>query len=833
MDEKEYKFIIENSNFGYSYHRIICDEKGVPCDYEFLEVNSAFERHTGLKGKDVIGRRYTEVLEASDLGNDEWIKLCGEIALYGGSREIERYSTDFARWFRTSLFSPQKGYFVTWTIDISKEMREIDEKNILLTATNDIIFELDENRVFQNVIADEGVMLFMPKADFMGKRLDDLFQGELGDIFISAFNRASLSRKKEFIRYKSPVPGEDKWFEAAINLWNNDSSRTKYIVGIREITEQKRMELELANKTEEFERFFSINLDLLCIADLQGNFLKVNNAWERILGYPASELEKRNFLEFVHPDDIEATLDSMSKLGNNEQILNFVNRYVCMDGSYRYIEWCSQPYNGLIYGAARDITDRKLVEEALRISEERLEIAMKAAKAGFWDWDMKNDSIYYSPTWKAMLGYDQDEVEDTFEAWQELWHPDERERNLQMMDDYISGRVSSYEIPHRLRTKTGEWQWILTRGELIRDSNKEPSRWIGTNIDITHIKEAEREIRYLSFHDQLTGLYNRRFYEEELHRLDTIRNLPLSIIMADVNGLKLANDAFGHMFGDKLLKKTAEIFRRECRADEIVSRIGGDEFVIILPGTDHFGAEMLVKRIREAIANVQVDMLELSISLGWATKKHPREAVEDIFNKAEDAMYKHKLIESSLVKERAVKYILEGLFNRYPEERAHSQRVRMLCEEAGKRMGMSGEDIEVLKAAALMHDIGQITLEGDILSKPGRLDEAEWAEIKRHPEKGYLILNSVNSMAQQAKYVLHHHERWDGKGYPNGLKGENIPKPTTNNAKPETKEEMTSKRPYKAAMNREEAIKEIEAEAGTQFDPAIAAVFREIIKVQQ
>lgn len=832
MDEKGYKLIIESSNFGYSYHRIICDDKGVPCDYEFLEVNTAFERHTGLNGKDIIGRRYTEVMEASSFGNAEWIKLCGEIALEGGSRETERYSAELERCFRTSLFSPKKGYFVTWTIDISKEMKEIDEKNILLTATNDIIFELDENRIFQNVIADEGTELFMPKADFMGRRLDDLFPGELGDVFVAAFNRASLSGKKEFIRYRSPVPGEDKWFEAAINLWSSDASRTKYIVGIREITEQKNMEFELVNKTEEFERFFSINLDLLCIADLEGNFIKVNNAWERILGYPASELEKRKFLDFVHPDDIEATLDTISKLGNNEQILNFVNRYVCIDGSYRYIEWCSQPYNGLIYAAARDITDRKLAEEALRISEERLEIAMKAAKAGFWDWDMKNDSIYYSPTWKAMLGYEQDELEDTFEAWKALWHPDEREKNLQTMNDYISGRIPSYEIPHRLRTKTGEWQWILTRGELIRDSNREPSRWIGTNIDISHIKEAEREIRYLSFHDQLTGLYNRRFYEEELHRLDTIRNLPLSIIMADVNGLKLANDSFGHMFGDKLLKKAAEILRKECRADEIVSRIGGDEFVIILPGTDSFGAEILARRIREAIADVEVDMLELSVSLGWATKRHPREAVEDIFNKAEDDMYKHKLTESSLVKEGAVKHILEGLFERYPEERDHALRVRMLCEEAGKRMGMSGEDIEALKAAAFMHDIGQITLEEEILNKPGSLDEAEWAEVKRHPEKGYLILNSVNSMAQQAKYVLHHHERWDGKGYPNGLKGEYIPLPSRIIGVADAFDAMTSKRPYKAAMNREQAIKEIERGAGTQFDPAIAVVFNEMIKEQ-
>lgn len=575
----------------------------------------------------------------------------------------------------------------------------------------------------------------------------------------------------------------------------------------------------------ELERFFNINPDLLCIADLEGNFIKVNNSWEKILGYSAMELEKRKFLEFIHPEDMEATVDSMSKLSNNEQVLYFVNRYKCMDGSYRYIEWCSQPYKGLIYAAARDITDRKLAEEALRISEERFDIAVKGTRAGLWDWDMKNDIVYYSSQWKSMLGYEQDEIENTFNGWKRLWHPEDILKIEQAINDYMEGKTEQYEISNRLRCKNGDWRWILTRGEILKGSKGEPYRWIGTNIDITNIKEAEEKILYLSFNDQLTGLYNRRFYEEELNRLDVERNLPLSLIMADVNGLKLANDAFGHLFGDKLLKKAAEVIKSECRSDEIVCRIGGDEFVIILPNTDSLGAENIAKRIEKAAANEKVDVLDLSVSLGWATKTHPGEAVEDILNKAEDNMYQQKLYESPKTKNKAIKTILSRMYERFPEEKKHSERVGELCEAIGQQLGLGKEDIEVIKTAGLLHDIGKITLNEKILQKPGKLNDLEWIEVKRHSETGYLILGSVNNMAQHAKYILHHHEHWDGSGYPNGLKGEEIPLQSRIIGIADAYDAMRSERSYRKALSKKEAIQEIEENAGTQFDPSIAIKF--------
>ena len=156
------------------------------------------------------------------------------------------------------------------------------------------------------------------------------------------------------------------------------------------------------------------------------------------------------------------------------------------------------------------------------------------------------------------------------------------------------------------------------------------------------IRIAVQEVKELSYTDQLTGLYNRRFFEEELKRLDTLRNLPLSLIMVDVNGLKLTNDAFGHEAGDQLLQKVAQVLKDECRTDDIISRIGGDEFVILLPKTDHLQVASLGDRLIEAIHKKKIRNLPVSASFGWETKKGDKEDINSVFKRAGDYMYSKK-----------------------------------------------------------------------------------------------------------------------------------------------------------------------------------------------
>lgn len=339
------------------------------------------------------------------------------------------------------------------------------------------------------------------------------------------------------------------------------------------------------------------------------------------------------------------------------------------------------------------------------------------------------------------------------------------------------------------------------------------------------LKENEGNILYLSYHDQLTGLYNRRYFEEALKRLNNESCLPLSIIIADMNGLKLINDSLGHAVGDEFLKKTAEIIKRGCRKDDIVARLGGDEFIILLPKTESYEVEQILKRINDIASIESVNSMSISISFGYETRSSYEEKIEGVLKKAEDKMYKKKLFDSPSMRGKTISAIISTLSEKSKREEAHYKRVSEICKSIGEALGLPAGDIDELKSLGLLHDIGKIAIEDKILSKTSKLTEEEWEQIKLHPEIGYRILSTVNDMAEMAEYVLAHHERWDGKGYPRGLKGEEIPLQSRIIAIADAYEAMTSERNHRSALSEEEVVRELQKNAGLQFDPELVKVF--------
>ena len=343
--------------------------------------------------------------------------------------------------------------------------------------------------------------------------------------------------------------------------------------------------------------------------------------------------------------------------------------------------------------------------------------------------------------------------------------------------------------------------------------------------DYTEKKEKQDKIIYQSYHDQLTGLYNRRFFEEELIRLDTERNLPFTIAMVDVNGLKLTNDAFGHFAGDRLLKRVAQILKNHCRTDDIIARIGGDEFVILLPQTSYEEAEKVVNRIYKSVENCYLDQIVISVSIGWDTKESVDQTIRDTFIKAEEHMYRKKLTESQSMRNETIKAILKTVNEKSEREKIHAEKVSEISKIIGKMLNLPQDVINEIEIAGLMHDIGKIGIDDAVLNKEGELTEEEYIEIKRHPEGSYHILKAVDAYTKLADYVLSHHERWDGEGYPRGIKGKDIPLVSRIIAIADAFEAMTSTRPYRKTLSEAEALLEINKNAGTQFDPEIAHTF--------
>lgn len=342
--------------------------------------------------------------------------------------------------------------------------------------------------------------------------------------------------------------------------------------------------------------------------------------------------------------------------------------------------------------------------------------------------------------------------------------------------------------------------------------------------------QSDQEILYLSYHDKLTGLYNRRFFEEELSRLDTERQLPLSVIIGDVNGLKITNDVFGHQTGDQLLKMIGRILSENSREEDVIARWGGDEYVILLPRTPSEDASEICKRIQNACAAASNLPVQMSISLGHATKKHISQSMEHVLNSAEDWMYRRKLLESRSFRSSMVTSLISSLSEKSCETAGHTERMGRLSTEIGMSMGLAEEEMETLNLLAMLHDIGKVAISEHILTKAGSLNEEEWTEIQRHSEIGYRIAQSTVELGQLADLILSHHERWDGSGYPNNLKGEEIPKLARIVAVIDSYDVMTHERPYSIARSREEALLEIERCSGLQFDPTIADLFLKVMK---
>ncbi len=468
--------------------------------------------------------------------------------------------------------------------------------------------------------------------------------------------------------------------------------------------------------------------------------------------------------------------------------------------------------------------DLKASELQFRQSESRLIAAQLMAHVGNWELNIDTGKIWASEEAYNIYGIEYRSQYLPVDLIQELIFLEYRESVNNALIGLIT-RKEKYDVEYKIKNaKTGEGRFVHSKAILVVDETGNASKVVGTIQDITERKEKEIEISYLSYHDHLTGLYNRRFYEEELKRLDTERNLPLTIVIGDVNGLKLINDSFGHDKGDELIKKVAEVIKNGCRADDIIARLGGDEFVILLPKTNNFEAEQIIKRIQEETLKEELGSIDISVSFGWKTKNKKEEKTQDLFKKAEDHMYMKKLFEGPSMRGKTIQTIVRTLHEKIREEQ-HSYRVSILCKRMGEALGLSESEIQELHSVGLLHDIGKIAIEDTILNKPGKLTSDEWEEIKRHPEIGYRILSTVNDMAEISEYVLAHHERWDGLGYPKGLKREEIPLQSRIINIADAYDAMTSARSYCSVLSEKAAIEELQANAGLQFDPQLITIF--------
>jgi len=343
--------------------------------------------------------------------------------------------------------------------------------------------------------------------------------------------------------------------------------------------------------------------------------------------------------------------------------------------------------------------------------------------------------------------------------------------------------------------------------------------------DNTIEHQAFEEMEYVSFHDHLTSVYNRRYLFDSLKRLDQPSSYPIGVIFADINGLKIINDAFGHDAGDDLIKIVAKLMSESIRNNDLLARISGDEFVVVLPNTTNDVIEGVIARFKEIASKVRVRDTMVSVAFGYAIKTQKEQDINKVLTLAENKMYEDKMVKRSYYRKCTVEGLLEKLFSTHENEREHADNVMKFSLMIGRRLNYSEDRLEQLRLASLLHDIGKIAVDYSLIEKTGSLTVDEFSAIKEHSAIGYRILSSASIFGDIPEIILSHHERVDGKGYPRQLVGIDIKEEARIIAICDAFDAMTSSRSYQDIRTKEDAVAELIRFKGIQFDNRLTEIF--------
>ncbi len=634
---------------------------------------------------------------------------------------------------------------------------------------------------------------------------------------------------------------------------------------VREIRAREYAEQQQDASQQRFKQLFSHSPMPLALIDFDGNILAVSDQWYQVFGFRDSQIKRVSaWFEQVYPDQQYRISVQNQWEGAIEKARTTASSLIpplectirANNGVDYIMEISGTMFSDSILVTFFDITERKQVLDEMKQLHQQAEHSRRIVLSALEDQKLLHQSLMRSKATldaaihsmldavfiidvqsrfilvnKAFLSYyrfaSQAECPSDLAAFKDLFETYDGQGRRMDANRWSGFRAldgQSGSAEYSVYKKSSNERWVGSyRYAPIHDAEHTLLGAVVVCRDITDEKAYEQKLLFQRNHDFLTGLYSRVYFENALKQART--TVPLTLLIVDINGLKLVNDSFGHEMGDSVLRKTAQLMSQLCTNDALLARYGGDEFVFLMTENTAEAAELFIHRLEDAAKQVAIESFHLSLSYGYATRTSLAEDVQQVMKRAEDMMNRNKLYESSSAKNKSIGLVINSLFAKSNRESAHSKRVSSLCAFLAEQLGLPEREVNRMRVAGLMHDIGKIGVEEAILNKPEKLTTDEWEVMKRHPEIGYRILSASSEFSDLALAILEHHERWDGKGYPRGLRAEQISKQARIIMIVDSYDAMTSERSYKKPMSKEDALQEIKICSGTHYDPSIVEVF--------
>jgi len=849
--------IYNNIEQGICLHEIVYqDNKAV--DYRIVDANLAFEKILNIPLKKAKG------ILATKLYNTEkapFLERYVRASVTGQPVTFEEYFPPMNKYFHITVTSSGKGKFITLFHDItrSKLMEQKIKENakrlsITLNSIGDAVIATNKlgQIIEMNIVAEKLTGWGIENA--RGKKLAEVFK------IINSKTRKSMGNPVKKVLGTGRILGlanhtiliakdgtEYQIADSASPIMDEEKNILGVVLIFRDVTEKYEKEQKIKESEEKYRTLVTSAPIGIFKTTSTGEPLSVNQTMIDILGCKNIEEVLRKYKNIGKDlySNLERRKSFINKLTRDGEVKNFQYKAKRADGKSIWLSTNARVSERLedgsviIDGFTTDITESKKISDELYDKEKEMSAIYQNTPILMMVLDKerrvrkvnKSVSEYTGIPTEKMIGKRSGEVFRCLNSLEDLngSYCEQCMMRKTVLDTINTGQSHHYIEVTLPIIKEGidhnEKMTFLLFTTLMY-IKKEPLVLVNI-LDITQRKKFESKMVYLSYHDNLTGLYNRTFLEEEIQRLDVKRQLPISLIMADLNGLKIINDSYGHQKGDEILIKTSEILKKACREEDIVSRWGGDEFVILLPQTDLKEAQKIQSRI-ESLARKSQSKIPISIAVGINVKKNVEEDIYEILNKAEDKMYQDKLVDSRSAKSGILKALLSTLGEKSHETEEHAWRLQKWALAIGEKINLTHAELDRLSIVATLHDIEKIVIPGEILNKPGVLTGEEWQIVKEHPATGYRITSSTEEFAHVAVEILNHHERWDGTGYPREKKEKEIPLLARIITIVDAYDVMTYGRPYKKPMAREEALNEIRRCAGSQFDPELVDVFIDI-----